>query len=275
VTIVGEHSVVRSQVRSARAFTLVELLVVIAIIAILLAILLPVVNRARRQAEQVQCACNLKQIGAANLIYTQQYRSYPRMAVWDFMRTPDVASDCWPVLLRNLVSANQRLFDCPALDPRYHWKADAAGPVFWANDWEAKYGYQLGERLLVRWPLGMRFSYGYNLNGTPTPTSGVRGTGLGVMTRTHSGDESGGGGSMQPPTRVKSSAEFILMADSGATGEYPYDIGAPTFGAPHCGGANFLFHDGHVQWYLRKDLFVNGPFHMTPNRHMWNSDNQP
>lgn len=64
-----------------RGFTLIELLVVVAIIVILIAILLPSLSQARAQAKLVQCGSNLKGIGAAYLMYSQEYQGYIDLAV--------------------------------------------------------------------------------------------------------------------------------------------------------------------------------------------------
>src|SRR4051794_33471180 len=76
--------------RSDRAFTLVELLIVIAIIALLIAILLPALANARRQARTVACASNLRQLDLALRMYLEanEGRFIGSSAYWPTMLRP-------------------------------------------------------------------------------------------------------------------------------------------------------------------------------------------
>ena len=59
-----------------RAFTLVELLVVISLIAILMAILVPVVGRARRMAKATVCQSTVRQWGQILGVYTTENKGW-------------------------------------------------------------------------------------------------------------------------------------------------------------------------------------------------------
>src|SRR5689334_13973557 len=60
-----------------RAFTVIELLVVIGIIAVLVAILLPAIQQARIAARRVLCASRLHQLTAACTMYLDENKHYP------------------------------------------------------------------------------------------------------------------------------------------------------------------------------------------------------
>jgi prepilin-type N-terminal cleavage/methylation domain-containing protein/prepilin-type processing-associated H-X9-DG protein len=107
------------------AFTLIELLVVIAVIGILAALLAPVLAGAKRKAAQVPCANNLKQLGAAVMLYLDDNDgTFPGIASrnigfhpedWIYWRTntalyPPVEQS---PLARALGQAARALFRCP------------------------------------------------------------------------------------------------------------------------------------------------------------------
>jgi len=106
-----------------RAFTLVELLVVIAIMAALLAILVPVLARSRQITYRIVCLNNLKQLGIAVQVYTQQYKVYPVCVpnsneTWaGFLADTDIAKDKMlgvPVSLWYF-HKNAKIYNCPVL----------------------------------------------------------------------------------------------------------------------------------------------------------------
>ncbi len=93
------------QLMLRKAFTLVELLVVISIISLLMAIMLPSISAARQQGRQTYCLNNLRQMIIAAHAYTEVYDDYYPTAhyrkragslrfeyCWDFTTVTDIAT---------------------------------------------------------------------------------------------------------------------------------------------------------------------------------------
>lgn len=94
-----------------RAFTLVELLVVLGIIAILMAVLLPAMNAANRQAKRVQCQSNLRQLGQSLLIYAQSSNGWIVPPGLDDAVAP---MERWPAVVFRSSVANPAVMRCRA-----------------------------------------------------------------------------------------------------------------------------------------------------------------
>lgn len=100
-----------------KGFTLIELLVVIAIIAILAAILFPVFARAREAARATTCRSNMKQIGTAMRMYSQDYDELMIKGGQDVGTTDSDGNgryDPGPAILLQPYIKNAPVWQCPS-----------------------------------------------------------------------------------------------------------------------------------------------------------------
>jgi len=192
-----------------RAFTVVELLVVIGIIALLVAILLPALSKAREQSLRTACLSNLRQLGQISHLYAIDNRGWfphrhptapwPAQAMHHRDAADESAADMRPMWYRYFpdhpIDKPLKVFYCPA--------ADASDMLirFDGDNWPAASGFPGFGFYLV----GYAYFGNYGNPSHSGPYPYVNGTPF-VGGFNHFGKGT-------PPRRSSDNASLVLWAD--------------------------------------------------------------
>jgi len=235
-------------------FTLVELLVVIGIIALLISILLPSLNRARETANRVKCANNLKQIGLAISLYTNEnHGAYPRTYYasggssvvgagndqysaadpFSTIVTPNWANtsinnvpSCLFLLLRT-EDLNAAVFNCPSTNTNPDNFGGSNLIAVNRSNWSA--------------PMSTVLSYSYS-----DPFPGTTTQHLGQLKMTSSIDTTFAvAADINPGTSSSNGSDNVLLINSSSSAAQQRLGNSNNHGKD---GQNVLFADGHVEF---------------------------
>jgi prepilin-type processing-associated H-X9-DG protein len=171
------------------------------------------------------------------------------------------------------MGGTQDVFLCPSQDPGFRWqRVTGAGPQF-ATTSDEGWGYNANE--LVLDVKSIPFSYAYNDWGAHPPTASVddmRGLGGDLSSTSRNAGQ-------LKAARVKMADDMIAIADNVPDGSWDFNLDPQQPdqypGKIHHGGANVLFCDGHVSYYLQQDLILPNGANNDHDRaiaQMWNND---
>ena len=262
----------KTEVRpTPRAFTLLELLVVIGIMAILAALLLPAVSRATASAQRLRCTTNLRQIGTGLCLYLDDFKRYPGFVFPTFQdhdtkdRAVPFRENYWDAEVLAYVGGSKAVFLCPGQTGRYHnvdnnWNSDpAGGPCYRPN-----YSYGLN-------------AYGVGLTAPAASGSlGLNTAPVGPLWDVRGQNES----VVLAPSDMVAGADYDPSIDDDGDGDHPDCLFSYTMtGKRHRGGALVVFCDTHAE-YKKTTAWgaparVVSPQHAEAARRRWNNDHQP
>lgn len=255
--------------KTKKAFTLVELLVVISIIALLMAILMPALQRVREQAKNVKCAAHLRQQGIALYGYSVNNGSYPLPILpgfWPFGGLGWNEDEVWKApndsswqpagqaaLIVGKYIEDPKFFFCPAASRR---TADFGIPLTYEADWKRYYDTYGpgGTSPAVGWFAQVYTNYPYWV--------GYK-SGQGFYDDRIKKDV---------PKNHLSSGTLVTITDAIVTEDPPGGFGtyegaeklpvrANHVGRGELQGGNLLYNDGSVNWQKMDPLISDGDRH--------------
>jgi len=103
---------------ASRAFTMIELLVTISIIAVLAALLMASINKAMDSSRAAECTNNLRQIGAAFMLYLPDNNNVMPQRVYEVADPSTGVRLGYDELLAAYTEDAKRIFRCPSHPPK-------------------------------------------------------------------------------------------------------------------------------------------------------------
>jgi prepilin-type N-terminal cleavage/methylation domain-containing protein/prepilin-type processing-associated H-X9-DG protein len=265
--------------RKSKAFTLVELLVVIAVIALLMAILLPALTKAREQARRVMCANDQKSLMQANFAYASTYDGYFVPVAYWYNGPAGWTSVRWTEnkafrRILDLQSMKHKTMDvdgdgvddynpfklpddlrCPSdiisKDPSKDDKAN--------NLWNSSFSYNCSEFLVRYGDLANRSQFTTFVNASSPVSAGHMSQSL-----KRPGEKLAFIDGIDWYTQWGANADYALgwdklgqasIADYRNTTKIDPPIYHPII-YRHSEGANVVFYDGHISYMKKKEIFV-------------------
>lgn len=227
-----------------RKFTLIELLITISIIAILAGMLLPALNKARGRAHGITCISNLRQIGNAYNLYTNDNEEY-----WPELNINTAPRQSHFEIFTEYYKVTPKVYVCPSAPLRtsknkedidkFYWESFTDGPnldkFFKAesNITLRKCSYGTSEWVLIKHARSTDIDS--DAVGRPLKNSVfIRPSAVGIV---------GDSRNYNVPAWKRASVRY--MSDSEyASGSWRICYSGPRHGNNSC---NILFADGHVE----------------------------